>query len=83
MPPPEPPPEPPPDPPDEPLLPLLVAPQPAETVMAADAQRTSSVRANLDVRHFGRFVDAFAISGRTCCSACNSLWLAKVQMAGF
>lgn len=79
----EPPPEPPPEPPDEPLLPLLVAPHPAETMMAADAHRTSSARANLDVRVFGRFVDSFFISGRNFCSACGYSWLAKIRMAGF
>jgi hypothetical protein len=56
---PEPPPEPPPDPPDEPLLPLLVAPQPAATIIANDAQTTSNASVNLGERFIRRFVVLF------------------------
>lgn len=76
----EPPSDPPRDPPDDPLLLLVVVPQPAEIAMAADAQRIS---ANLDARVWERFVVALLISGRKSCSACNSLWLAEVRVAGF
>jgi len=46
----DPPPEPPPDALDEPLLPLLVAPQPAATIVASDAQTISNASVNFGER---------------------------------
>ena len=56
---PEPPPDPPPEPPDEPPLPLLVAPQPAATIVASNAQTISNVSVNFGERVVQGFVVLF------------------------
>jgi len=55
----DPPSEPPPDPPGELVLPLLVAPQPAATIIASDAQTISNIRVNFGERVVQGFVSLF------------------------